>query len=104
MITVEELVAAGFQEFNDSLSRANRFFQKRIRSEFNEETRYFINVYHYIFSEQDTWELNMSFDRDDEKFPYCWWKMHIDETATVDDIMAVAADTFEKNRGVAYGD
>lgn len=104
MITVEELIAAEFREFRDSFSKADRFFQKRVWTENGEETRYFINLYQYQFGERESWELDLSFDRDDEKFPYCWIKLRVVDTATVDDIMAVAASTFEKNKGLNYGD
>lgn len=108
MLTAQDLLAAGFKEFTDSFSRADRCFQKRVRSDIwcadETETRYFINVYYYKFQEHEIWELDMAFDRDDSRFPYCWLKFQISETATVDDIVNMSMETFAKNRGLPYGD
>ncbi len=104
MITIEQLISAGFKEFKDSFSLADRFFQKRIWTPFGEETQYFINLYQYRFNDRESWELDLNFDRNDENFPYCWLKLRVAESATVDDIIAAAASAFEKNQGVNYGD
>jgi hypothetical protein len=113
MLTAEDLLAAGFKEFTDSLSRADRCFQKRVYTNRPDqyETAYFINVYYYVFDypgepTRTTWELDMSFDRGDHegKFPYCWIKYQIRGEATVKDVESMAEAIYIANGGVPYGD
>lgn len=113
MLTAEDLLAAGFKEFTDSFSRADRCFQKRVWTDSPDDngTAYFINVYYYVFDYPGepvriTWELDMSFDRGDHegKFPYCWIKYQIRGEATVKDVESMAEAIYIANGGVPYGD
>lgn len=106
MLTAEDLLAAGFKEFTDSFSRADRCFQKRVYTNRPDqyETAYFINVYYYKFQEHESWELDMSFDRDSYAFPYCWIKYRIRPSASVEGIEMVANNIFIANGGEPYGD
>ena len=106
MLTAEDLLAAGFKEFTDSFSRADRCFQKRVYGFTDEEevTLYFINVYYYKFQEHESWELDMSFDRDSYAFPYCWIKYRIEPSASVEGIKMMAESIYIANGGVPYGD
>lgn len=108
MLTAEDLLAAGFKEFTDSFSRADRCFQKRVYgvTDDEEKTLYFINLYYYKFQEHESWELDMSFDRSSHFFPYCWIKYRIDGSTNVDvgTIEYMAKDIFESNSGKPYGD
>ena len=106
MLTAEDLLAAGFKEFTDSFSRADRCFQKRVYgfTDEVEHTLYFINVYYYKFQEHESWELDMSFDRDSYAFPYCWIKYRIEPFASVHMIEEIAKGIFYNNNGEPYGD
>ena len=106
MLTAKDLLAAGFKEFTDSFSRADRCFQKRVYGFTDEEevTLYFINVYYYKFQEHESWELDMSFDRDSYAFPYCWIKYRIEPSASVEGIKMMAESIYIANGGVPYGD
>ena len=106
MLTAEDLLAAGFKEFTDSFSRADRCFQKRVYGFTDEEevTLYFINVYYYKFQEHESWELDMSLDRDSYAFPYCWIKYRIEPSASVEGIKMMAESIYIANGGVPYGD
>lgn len=107
MLTAEDLLAAGFKEFTDSFSKADRCFQKRVwtDSTYEDRTAYFINVYCYQFPNgSETYELNMSFDRDSYAFPYCWIKYRIEPFATVEGIEMMAEAIYIANGGVPYGD
>ena len=107
-MTDEDLLAAGFKEFTDSFSRADRCFQKRVWTDSpdDNQTAYFINLYYYKFQEHESWQLNMAFDRGDweGKFPYCWIKYRIDDEATVKDVESMAEAIFIANGGKPYGD
>lgn len=106
MLTAEDLLAAGFKEFTDSFSWADRCFQKRVWTDSTDEDRtaYFINVYYYKFQEHESWELDMSFDRDSYAFPYCWIKYRIGPSASVEGIEMMAEAIFVANGGEPYGD
>jgi len=107
MLTAEELLAAGFKEFTDSFTRADRCFQKRVWTDSPDDngTAYFINVYYYQFPNGSvSYELDMSFDRDSKSFSYCWIKYRIDDEATVKDVESMAEAIFITNGGVPYGD
>lgn len=113
MLTAEDLLAAGFKEFTDSFTRADRCFQKRVWTDSmanlykepdDNQTAYFINVYYYQFPNGSvSYELDMSFDRDSKSFSYCWIKYHIDDEATVKDVESMAEAIFIANGGVPYG-
>ena len=106
MLTANDLLAAGFKEFTDSFTRADRCFQKRVYGFTDEEekTLYFINVYYYKFENHESWELDMSFDRDSYAFPYCWIKYRIEPFASVHMIEEIAKGIFYNNNGEPYGD
>ena len=60
-MTIEELIQAGYKAFEDSFKGAKSAYQKRIGS-----TRYFINVYHYDWSDfanhhPDSYECDLQF-------------------------------------------
>ena len=105
MPTADDLLAAGFREFTDSFSRADRCFQKRVYgfTDEVEQTLYFINVYYYKFENHESWELDMSFDRDSYAFPYCWIKYRIEPFAFVESIEKMARDIFTFSNGEPYG-
>ena len=108
MLLANDLLAAGFKEFTDSFTRADRCFQKRVYGYNDEEagkrTLYFINVYYYKFQEHESWELDMSFERDSFAFSYCWIKYRIEPFASVHMIEEIAKGIFYNNNGEPYGD
>ena len=113
MLTADDLLAAGFKEFTDSFSRADRCFQKRVWTDSPDEDRtaYFINVYYYEHAAPGNnvhiaWELDMAFSRGDweGKFPYCWIKYQLTDEATVKDVESMAEAIYIANGGVPYGD
>lgn len=106
MLTAKDLLAAGFKEFADSFTRADRCFQKRVYGlvDGEEKTLYFINVYYYRHQEHESWELDMAFDRDSYAFPYCWIKYRIAPFASAYMIEEMAKGIFYNNNGTPYGD
>lgn len=102
MITCDDLLYAGWGKFKDTLSDADCFFQKQVYSADGVNTLYFINVHCYNYGKDNSFELNMSFDRDSKTFSYCWIKYAIDDDATVSDIENMARDIFVSNNGLAY--
>lgn len=103
MITEEILLAAGYRRYTDSFSNADWLYQKRIRDE-NGNTVYFIDLYYYKFDDHNSWELRMSFERDDPLFDYMHVKVHVREERTVEDVEAIASRIFVSMEGAPYDD
>lgn len=103
MITEEILLAAGYRRYKDSFSRADWLYQKRIWGG-DGNTSYFINLYYYEFEDHVSWELDMSFERNDPLFDYVHVKTRVKEDCNVEDVEAIAAKIFVSMDGLAYDD
>lgn len=59
MLTVQNLLEAGYRPFDDPFKRADKGYQKRVYSPWG--TRYFINVYYYDYSKMEIRNLPISY-------------------------------------------
>ena len=83
MIADDILLAAGYATHPDIWNKADTFFQKRVYGETC--TRYFINIYKYVYDHRTSYEVDLQFDRFVR--PY-WIKFRVMDTDTVEDIEA----------------
>ena len=105
MLNEENLLAAGYKKFKDTWPRsgthAEAVYQKRVWSADRDATEYFINVYHYE-SWDESWELNMAFNRHSKLATYAWVKYSLEADTPVNMLELIAADLFVGNNGKSY--
>jgi hypothetical protein len=103
MITEDTLLAAGYRRYKDVFCNADWLYQKRIL-DVNVNTTYFVNLYYYKFENYVSWELDMSFERNDPLFDYVHVKTQVKKECNVEDVEAIAAKIFVSMDGVVDAD
>ena len=98
MITDDILLAAGYKTHPDIWNKADTFFQKRVYGETN--TRYFINIYKYVFDHRTSYEVDLQFDNASDR-PH-WIKFRVMEDDTVNTIEQYVENIFTAGNFVDY--